>query len=87
MEVELEDWKGCIIQEHIHGFQKRVRHATFFCQDIDAANPRFDVNKDVVHDQLINEVESSPEEQAKTTIADDDINAGEAVEGDNNKAA
>ena len=63
--MELEDLKGCIIQEHINGFQKGVRHATFFCQDIDAANPRFDVNKDMVDSQLINEVESIPEEEAE----------------------
>ena len=64
VEVELEDLKGCIIQEHINGFQKGVRQAAFFCQDIDAADPRFDVNKDVVDDKLVNKVESSPEEEA-----------------------
>ena len=85
--MELEDLKGCIIQEHISGFQKGVRQTAFFCHDIDAADLRFDVNKDVVDDQLINEVESSPEEEAKKTTANEDMNAGEAVEGDNNKAA
>ena len=59
---ELDDLKNCIIQEHINGFQKGVRHATFFCQDIDTDDPRFDVNKDVVDDQLIDEAESSPGE-------------------------
>ena len=38
-------------------------------------------------DQLINEAESSPEEEAEKTTGDEDMNAGEAVEGDNNKAA
>ena len=27
---ELEDLKSCIIQEHINGFQKGVRQASFF---------------------------------------------------------
>jgi len=84
--VELEDLKGCIIQEHINGFQKGVRQAAFFCQDIDATDPRFDVNKDVVDDHLINEVESHPEEEAEKGTTDEDMNAGEAVEGDDNKA-
>ena len=87
VEVELADLKGCIIQEHINGFQKGVRQVTFFCQDIDAADPRFDVNKDVLDDQLVNEVESSPEEEAEKGAADEDGNAGYAVEGDDNKAA
>ena len=29
-EVELDDLKGCIIQEHINGFQKGLRQAAFF---------------------------------------------------------
>jgi len=78
VEVELEDLKSCIIQEHINGFQKGVRQATFFCQDIDAADPRFDVNKGM---------RSSPEEEVEKTTGDEDMNTGEAVEGDNNKAA
>jgi len=46
--VELDDLKGCIIQEHINGFQKGLRQASFFYQDVDAVDSRFDVNKDVV---------------------------------------
>jgi len=30
LEVELEDLKSCIIQEHINGFQKGVRQVAFF---------------------------------------------------------
>jgi len=48
VEGELDDLNGCIIQEHINGFQKGLRQATFFHQDVDAADLRFDVNKDVV---------------------------------------
>ena len=54
-EGELDDLKGCIIQEHINGFQKRLRQATFFHQDVDAADSWFNVNKDVVDRQLVNE--------------------------------
>jgi len=46
--VEFDDLKGCIIEEHINGFQKGLRQAAFFYQDVDAADSRFDVNKDVV---------------------------------------
>jgi len=52
VEVELEDLKGCIIQEHINKFQKGVRQAAFFCQDINAVDPRFDVNKDVMKSRV-----------------------------------
>jgi len=57
----LEGLKGCIIQEHVNSFQKGLRQATFFCKDVDVLDSRFDVNKDVVDGQLINEVESSLE--------------------------
>ena len=50
-------------------------------------DPRFDVNKDVVDDQLINEVESSPKEEVEKVMADEDVNAGVTVEGDDDKAA
>ena len=64
-EVELDDLKGCIIQEHINGFQKGFRQAAFFWQDVDAADTRFDVNKNVVDGQLVNEAESSLEEKVE----------------------
>jgi len=57
VEVELDDLKGCIIQEHINGFEKGLRQAAFFYQDVDAADSKFDVNKDVVDGQLVNEAE------------------------------
>jgi len=50
-------------------------------------DPRFDVNKDVVDSQLINEAESNPEEELEKTMADENMNAGAAVGGDDNKAA
>jgi len=85
--VELDDLKGCIIQEHINGFQKGLRHATFVYHDIDVADTRFDVNKDVVDGQLVNEAESSPKEEVEKEAAREEKDAKAAVEGDDNKAA
>ena len=87
VEVELKDLKNCIIQEHINGFQKGVRQAAFFCKEVDVADPRFDVDKDVVDGQLINEDESSPEKEVEKVMADEDVNAGATVEGEGDKAA
>ena len=58
-----------------------------FCKDVDVADPRFDVNKDVVDGQLINEAKSNPEEEAEKTIVDEDMNAGEAVESGDDQTA
>ena len=79
-EGELDDLKGCIIQEHINRFQKGLRQAAFFHQDVDAVDSRFYVNKDVVDGQLIDEAESSPEGEAEKE-------AEVAVEGGNGKLA
>ena len=81
LEVELEDLKGCIIQEHINGFQKGLRQASFFCKDKDVADPRFDVNKDVVDGQLVNEVKSSPEGEGEKVAVEDEKNEEETVMG------
>jgi len=51
------------------------------------ADPRFDVNKDVVDSQLINEAESSPKEEVEKAMVDEDANAGATVEGEGDKAA
>jgi len=51
------------------------------------ADPTFDVNKDVVDGQLVNEVESSLEEEAEKGATNEDGDAGDAMEGDDNKAA
>jgi len=59
-ERELDDLKSCIIQEHINGFHKGVRQASFFYGNVDLNDVRFDVNKDVVDEVLIDEAESSP---------------------------
>jgi len=62
LEVELDDFKGFIIQEHINGFQKGLRQAAFVYKDVDVSDIRFDVNKDVVDGMIVDEVESSPKE-------------------------
>ena len=79
LEGELEDLKSCIIQEHINGFQKGVRQASFFYENVDANDVRFDVNKDVVDDVLINEVESSLEGDGEKEAADADAGGDEIV--------
>ena len=64
-----------------------MRQAAFLCKEVDVADPRFDVNKDVVDGQLINEAESSLEEEAEKAMADKDVNATATVEGDDDKTA
>jgi len=51
------------------------------------ADLRFDVNKDVVDDQLINKVESSPKEEVEKTTTDEDMNAGKVMEDGDDQAA
>jgi len=77
LEVELDDLKSCVIQEHINGFQKGLRQTAFFYKDVDVANVRFDVNKDVVDDMLVDEGESSSEGDAAKTV--EDANADDGV--------
>ena len=84
--MELEDLKGCIIQEDINEFQKGLRQASFFCKDVDVADMRFDVNKDVVDGQLVNEVKSSAEEEGEKAAVDDDKNEEEAMMGGDDQA-
>ena len=79
LEIELEDLKGYIIQEHINGFQKGLRQAAFFHKDIDASDARFDVNKDVIDGRLVSETESSPEEEAEKMAAELNANPDEVV--------
>ena len=78
---ELDDLKGCIIQEHINGFQKGLRQAAFFHQDVDADDSKFHVNKDVVDGKLINEDESSPDEEAGKEVAEEEKEVDDVVEG------
>jgi len=59
---ELNDLKNNIIQEHINGFEKGLRQAAFFHQDVDVTDSKFDVNKDVVDGKLVKEDEGDDEE-------------------------
>jgi len=68
-ESELEDLKGHIIQEHINRFQKGLRQAAFFCKEVDVSDSRYDVNKDVVDNHLVNELDLSPEEEVEKVAA------------------
>jgi len=61
---ELDDLKNNIIQEHINGFEKGLRQAAFFHQDVDVTDSRFDVNKDVIDRKLVQEDEDSGNEEA-----------------------
>ena len=79
LETELEDLKGCIIQEHINGFQKGLRQTTFFHKEIDTSDARFDVNKDMIVGQLVSEAKSSPEEEAEKMATELDANPDEVV--------
>ena len=81
LELELEDLKGYIIQEHINEFQKCLQQAAFFYKDIDVSDARFDVNKDVMNGELVSEAGSSPEEEAdKEEGTDANINGAVVVE-------
>ena len=77
--MELEDLKGCIIQEHINSFQKCLRQAAFFYKAIDAFDARFDVNKDVIDGELVSEAGSSPEEEANKMAEGLDANIDDVV--------
>jgi len=74
LEVEMEDLKSCIIHEHINGFQKGLRQAAFFYENVDGNDARFNVNKDVVDGLLVDEAKSSPERDAGKGAEDADAN-------------
>jgi len=79
LEGELEDLKSCIIQEHINGFQKGVRQTSFFYENVDGNDVRFDVNKDVVDGVLIDEAESRPERDGAKEAVNADAGGNEVV--------
>ena len=72
--------KNCIIQEHINGFEKGLHQAAFFHQDVDAADSKFDVNKDVVDGKLVKEDESSPNEEVEKQAAEEEKEADDVAE-------
>ena len=63
-----------------------MRQTTFFYKDVDAVDSKFDVNKDVVDGQLVNEAESSLEEEVEKEAAEEEKEAVIAVEGGDDKA-
>ena len=82
LEVEMKDLKSCIIQEHINDFQKGLRQAAFFYKDVDVSDERFDVNKDVVDDVLVDELESNLEGDAGAEEADANVDGAVAKDVD-----
>jgi len=76
---ELDDLKNCIIQEHINDFEKGLRQAAFFHQEVDVADSKFDVNKDVIDGKLIKEDESSPDEGAEMESAEEEKEVDDAA--------
>jgi len=65
---ELDDLNNSIIQEHINGFEKGLRQATFFHREVDVTDVKFDVNKDVVDGRLVNEDDGSAVQEADVRV-------------------
>jgi len=77
---ELDDLKNIIIQEHINGFEKGLRHAAFFHQDVDVTDSKFNVNKDVVDGKLVKEDESSADEEVEEKATEEEKKVDDVVE-------
>ena len=83
---ELDDLKNSVIQEHINGFEKGLRQAAFFYNDVDALDSRFDVDKDVVGGKLVGEDEEV-EEGVGSEAPEAEKEADVTVKGDGAEAA
>ena len=77
---ELDKLKNSIIQEHINDFEKGLRQAAFFHQDVDITDSRFDVNKDVVDEKLVQEDEGSADEEVEEKATEEEKRAGDVEE-------
>jgi len=77
---ELDDLKNCIIQEHINDFEKGLRQASFFHQEVDITDSKFDVNKDVIDGKLVKEDGSSPDEEVEEKAAEEEKEVGDDEE-------
>jgi len=77
---ELDDLKNCIIQEHINGFEKGLRQAAFFHQDVEITDLKFDVNKDIIDGKFVKEDESSADEEAEEKAVEEEKGTGDAEE-------
>ena len=58
-----------------------MQQAPFFYQGVDAANSKFDVNKDVVDGKLVKEDEISSDDEAEKDAAEEEKEAVEADAG------
>jgi len=77
---QLDDLKNCIIQEHINSFEKGLHQAAFFHPEVDIADSKFIVNKDVVDGKLIKEDGSSPDEEAEEKATEEEKETGDVEE-------
>ena len=77
---KLDDLKNCNIQEHINDFEKGLRQAAFFHQEVDITDSKFDVNKDVIDGNLLKEDESSVDEEAEDKAVEEEKGASDAEE-------
>jgi len=77
---ELDDLKNSIIQEHINGFEKGLRQAAFFHQDVDVTDSKFDVNKDVVDGKLVKEDEGSVDEEVEEKATEEERKVDDVAE-------
>ncbi|QCD96714.1 hypothetical protein DEO72_LG6g1422 [Vigna unguiculata] len=65
-EKELDEWASerkrlGSWKEHINGFNKGLRQATFFYKVVDAIDSKYNVNKDVIDGRLVDEEDLSTE--------------------------
>ena len=60
--------------------KKILRQTALFHQDVDAADPKFDVNKDVVDGKLIKEDVTTSDEEAEKEAAEEEKEADDVVE-------
>ena len=56
-----------------------MRQAAFFHQDVDVADTKFDMNKDVVDGKLVKEDQSIPDEEAEKETAEEEKEADDAA--------
>jgi len=65
---ELDDLKNSIKQEHINGLEKGLRQTAFFHKEVDVTDVKFDVNKDVIDERLVNEDDGSAGQEAEVRV-------------------
>jgi len=77
IEVELEDLKKYIVQEHINGFNKGLRHVALFLNEVNTKDSCFDGNKDVVDGCRLDEEEMDSDQ---ATVEAEAVNTDIVIE-------